>query len=60
MGALVFWFVQDVTQKKRGGLRNYPLIGHPRCFFERANTLASTQFKTAGEGHLRLRLLNPL
>jgi len=35
MGVLVFWFVQDVTQKKRTVLRNYPLIGHLRYFFEK-------------------------
>lgn len=35
MGVLVFWFVQDVTQKKHTVLRNYPLIGRLRYFFEK-------------------------
>src|SRR5260370_1277750 len=28
-------YVQDVTQKKHAVLRNYPIIGHFRYFFER-------------------------
>lgn len=35
MGVLLFWFIQDVTQKKHTVLRNYPLIGRLRYFFER-------------------------
>ena len=35
MGLLVFWFVQDITQKKHTVLRNYPLIGRLRYFFEK-------------------------
>jgi glutamate synthase domain-containing protein 2 len=35
IGVLVFWFVQDVTQKKHTVLRNYPLIGRLRYFFEK-------------------------
>lgn len=31
---LVFLFVSDVTQKKHGVLRNYPVIGHLRYWFE--------------------------
>jgi glutamate synthase domain-containing protein 2 len=31
---VVFIFIQDVTQKKHGVLRNYPVIGHLRYFFE--------------------------
>ena len=27
VGVLVFWFIQDVTQKKHTVLRNYPVIG---------------------------------
>ena len=30
---LMFWFVQDITQKKHTVLRNYPLIGRLRYFF---------------------------
>jgi len=32
--ALVYLFVSDITQKKHGVLRNYPVIGHLRYFFE--------------------------
>ncbi|HWA13713.1 MAG TPA: FMN-binding glutamate synthase family protein [Burkholderiales bacterium] len=35
VGLVVFWFVQDVTQKKHTVLRNYPVIGRLRYFFER-------------------------
>jgi len=35
LGTLVVWFVQDVTQKKHSVLRNYPVIGRLRYFFER-------------------------
>ncbi len=35
LGLLVFWFIQDVTQKKHTVLRNYPLIGRLRYFFEK-------------------------
>jgi glutamate synthase domain-containing protein 2 len=35
IGTLVIWFVQDVTQKKHSVLRNYPVIGRLRYFFER-------------------------
>ena len=31
---VVYVFIQDVTQKKHGVLRNYPVIGHFRYFFE--------------------------
>ncbi len=31
---LVFWIIQDITQKKHAVLRNYPLIGRLRYFFE--------------------------
>lgn len=34
VGTLIYWYVQDVTQKKHAVLRNYPLIGHLRYFFE--------------------------
>ena len=34
IGTLVFWFVQDVTQKKHTVLRNFPVIGRLRFFFE--------------------------
>jgi len=32
--ALVFMFISDITQKKHGVLRNYPVIGRLRYFFE--------------------------
>lgn len=35
IGVLVFWFIQDVTQKKHSVLRNYPLIGRLRYLFEK-------------------------
>jgi glutamate synthase domain-containing protein 2 len=34
VGSLVYLFIQDVTQKKHTVLRNYPVIGHLRFFFE--------------------------
>ncbi|MCC6533538.1 MAG: FMN-binding glutamate synthase family protein [Burkholderiales bacterium] len=35
VATLVVWFVQDVTQKKHSVLRNYPVVGRLRYFFER-------------------------
>jgi glutamate synthase domain-containing protein 2 len=35
IGLLVFWFIQDITQKKHTVLRNYPLIGRLRYVFEK-------------------------
>jgi glutamate synthase domain-containing protein 2 len=34
IAALVFLFISDITQKKHGVLRNYPVVGHLRYFFE--------------------------
>jgi glutamate synthase domain-containing protein 2 len=34
IAALVFLFISDITQKKHAVLRNYPVIGHLRYFFE--------------------------
>ncbi len=34
IAGLLFLFVSDVTQKKHGVLRTYPVIGHLRYFFE--------------------------
>ena len=31
---IVFLFISDITQKKHGVLRNYPVVGHLRYFFE--------------------------
>ena len=31
---LVYWYVRDITQKRHTVLRNFPLIGHLRFFFE--------------------------
>ena len=31
---ILFIFIQDITQKKHGVLRNYPVIGHLRYWFE--------------------------
>ena len=31
---VAFIFISDITQKKHGVLRNYPVIGHMRYFFE--------------------------
>src|SRR5579862_519987 len=31
---LVFLFISDISQKKHGVLRNYPVVGHLRYFFE--------------------------
>jgi glutamate synthase domain-containing protein 2 len=35
VGVLLFWFVQDVTQKKHTILRNFPVVGRLRYLFER-------------------------
>jgi glutamate synthase domain-containing protein 2 len=32
--ALIFMFISDITQKKHGVLRNYPVVGRLRYFFE--------------------------
>lgn len=32
---LIYLYIQDITQKKHAVLRNYPVIGHLRYFFER-------------------------
>jgi len=34
IGVLLFVFISDITQKKHGVLRNYPVIGHLRYYFE--------------------------
>ena len=34
VGVLVFLFVRDITQKKHSVLRNYPVVGRLRYFFE--------------------------
>src|SRR5438105_3006061 len=34
IGALIFLFISDITQKKHGVLRNYPIIGRLRYYFE--------------------------
>ena len=34
MAGLVFWYLRDITQKKHAILRNYPVVGHLRYFFE--------------------------
>ena len=31
---VVVWFIQDITQKKHAVLRNYPVVGRLRYFFE--------------------------
>ena len=31
---LVFWYIKDITQKKHTVLRNYPIVGRLRYFFE--------------------------
>lgn len=34
LGGLVYFYIKDITQKKHAILRNYPIIGHLRYFFE--------------------------
>jgi glutamate synthase domain-containing protein 2 len=31
---LVYWYLRDITQKRHTVLRNFPLVGHLRYFFE--------------------------
>lgn len=33
-GLLAYWYIRDITQKRHAILRNYPVIGHLRYFFE--------------------------
>src|ERR1700755_3655240 len=35
VAVFVFWFIEDVTQKKHAVLRNYPVVGRLRYFFEK-------------------------
>ncbi len=35
IGIILFWFIQDVTQKKHSILRNYPVVGRLRFLFEK-------------------------
>jgi glutamate synthase domain-containing protein 2 len=34
VAGLAFVFISDITQKKHGVLRNYPIVGHLRYYFE--------------------------
>ncbi len=34
VGIIIFWFIQDITQKKHSVLRNYPVVGRLRYIFE--------------------------
>src|SRR5262245_66236657 len=34
VGSLVYFYIKDITQKKHAILRNYPVIGHLRYYFE--------------------------
>jgi glutamate synthase domain-containing protein 2 len=34
LAGIAFLFISDITQKKHGVLRNYPVVGHLRYFFE--------------------------
>jgi hypothetical protein len=46
---VIFWFIQDITQKKHAVLRNYPVIGRLRYFFEKqGSTSASTSSWATG------------
>src|SRR5258706_7503910 len=49
VAALLFLFVSDVTQKKHGVLRNYPVIGHLRYYFEQLGEYFR-QYFFAGDG----------
>src|SRR5438874_11430161 len=34
IAGIVFLFISDITQKKHAVLRNYPVVGHLRYYFE--------------------------
>ncbi|PLK49815.1 FMN-binding glutamate synthase family protein [Uliginosibacterium sp. TH139] len=34
LATLVYFYIRDITQKKHAILRNYPIVGHLRYFFE--------------------------
>ena len=44
---IVYVFIQDITQKKHGVLRNYPVIGHLRYMFARPATGTCTRSSTS-------------
>ena len=48
--ALVFWYVKDITQKKHTVLRNYPIIGRLRYFFEQLGEYFRQYFFTPAAG----------
>ena len=45
---IVFWFIEDVTQKKHAVLRNYPVIGRLRYFFEKQGEYFRQYFFAGG------------
>src|SRR3982750_2560034 len=50
IAVLVFWFIQDITQKKHTVLRNYPVIGRLRFVFEQMGEYFR-QYFFAGDGY---------
>src|SRR3954465_3583663 len=54
IGGLAFLFISDVTQKKHGVLRNYPVIGHLRYYFEELGEYFRQYFFGGGRGGMPL------
>jgi len=34
LALLIYWYIRDITQKRHAILRNFPIVGHLRYFFE--------------------------
>ncbi len=49
---LVFWYVKDITQKKHTVLRNFPIIGRLRYFFEQMGEYFRQYFFTGERDEL--------
>jgi hypothetical protein len=52
IGIVVFWFIQDVTQKKHSILRNYPVIGRLRFFLEKQGEYFRQYFFSSDRGEM--------
>ena len=49
---LIFWFIQDITKTKHAVLRNYPVVGRLRHFFEKQGEYFRRYFFTNGREEL--------
>src|ERR1044072_8226211 len=56
---IVFWFIQDITQKKHAVLRNYPVIGRLRYFFEKQGEYFRQYFFAGDSDEMTFNLATP-